>query len=126
MRDRRERQPGRGQPDRQRRARAGGHEHRAPCAEQPPRRLAHEPDERRGLDRHACAEDDQLAATVVARAVELIGGEVRSRVDRRGRDDAVTRPQQEHRSLGNDEGGGDGHGNPAGALHVVKNARPGP
>jgi hypothetical protein len=44
-------------------------------------------------------------------------------VNRCGRDDAVARPQQEHGGFGDDEGGNDCQGNPAGAFHVVKNAR---
>ena len=63
---------------------------------------------------------------VVARALELGGREVRSGVDRRGRDDAVTRPQQQDRRLRDDEGGNDGHGNPAGAFHVRKECPHGP
>ena len=57
---------------------------------------------------------------VVARAVELGGREVRSGIDRHGRDDAVTWPQQQDRGLRDNEGSNHGHGNPAGAFHVRK------
>ena len=56
----------------------------------------------------------------VASAIQLGRREVRFGVDRHGRDDAVTWPQQQDRGLRDDEGGNHGHGNPAGAFHVRK------
>ena len=106
---------------RERRAGPRRHEHRpAEGPAQARRRAAHEPHEQRRLDRRARGEQHELAVTVVACALQLGGREVRSRVDRHGRDDAVTWPQQQDRGLRDNEGSNHGHGNPAGAFHVRK------
>ena len=119
--DRADRELGRGEAHRERRAGARRHEHRPPEGPAQQRgRAAHEPHEQRHLDRRAGGEEHELAVAVVASALELGGREVRSRVDRHGRDDAVTWPQQQDRRLRDDEGSNHGHGNPAGAFHVRK------